>query len=190
MISVDVVNENSAPMMVTNSMRLMPSVFFYRNELAYAQLYERLILPLVDLTNRTVSLAAYHKGETDEQVVSKHYSPYTVLALMSFPGVSRSVQKFTLVQAQLDLARTACALERFHLAHGNYPETLDVLAPQFMEKVPHDLINDQPLHYRRTADGKFLLYSVGWNETDDGGAVEFTKGGRVDAEKGDWVWKY
>jgi hypothetical protein len=31
---------------------------------------------------------------------------------------------------------------------------------------------------------------VGWNETDEGGTVALTKGGRVDSEKGDWVWKY
>ena len=69
----------------------------------------------------------------------------------------------------------AIALERYRLAHGEYPESLDVLAPQFMAKLPHDIINGQPLHYRRTSDGQFVLYSVGWNETDDGGVVGFTK---------------
>jgi hypothetical protein len=49
------------------------------------------------------------------------------------------------------------------------PETLDALAPQFIEKIPHDIIGGQPLHYRRTNDAEFLLYSIGWNETDDGG---------------------
>ena len=71
----------------------------------------------------------------------------------------------------------AIALERYRLAHGEYPESLDALAPQFMEKIPHDIINGQPLHYRRTSDGQFVLYSVGWNETDDGGVVVLTKGG-------------
>ena len=61
--------------------------------------------------------------------------------------------------------------------------------PQFIEKLPHDIIGGQPLHYRRTADGKFLLYSVGWNETDDGGQVALKADGSVDLEKGDWVWK-
>ena len=88
------------------------------------------------------------------------------------------------------MARVACALERYRLAHGEYPETLDALAPQFIEKLPHDIINGQPLHYRRTDDGQFVLYSVGWNETDDGGKVVLTKGGSVDREKGDWVWQY
>jgi len=46
------------------------------------------------------------------------------------------------------------------------------------------------LHYRRTDDGQFVLYSVGWNETDDGGEVAFTSGGSVDVNTGDWVWRY
>ncbi len=47
------------------------------------------------------------------------------------------------------MARMAIALERYRLAHGEFPESLDALAPQFMEKIPHDIINGQPLHYRR-----------------------------------------
>jgi hypothetical protein len=91
----------------------------------------------------------------------------------------------------VDLARTAIALERYRLAHGEYPETLDALAPQFIAKLPHDVINGQPLHYRREASGQFVLYSVGWNETDDGGGVGLTeKTGSVDTRKGDWVWRY
>jgi hypothetical protein len=175
---------------VTNSLRLMPSAYFYQNELAFAQMYDQFVVPLVNLTNRTVSVAAYRKVEADINHQFKHYSPYTVQALMVFPAVGKAVSKFALIQAQVDIARTACALERFRLAHGNYPETLDALAPQFIAALPHDVINGQPLHYRRTDDGKFILYSVGWNETDDGGKVVFTKSGRVDTEKGDWVWQY
>ena len=52
---------------------------------------------------------------------------------------------------------------------------------------PHDVINGQPFHYRRTEDGQFILYSVGWNEKDDDGQVVLTKNGFADREKGDWV---
>jgi hypothetical protein len=185
---------------VTNSLRWMPSAFFYQNELAFARMYEQWVLALVDLTNRTVSVAGFHTVEADSKAHMKHYSPYTVQALRLFPAVGKSVIKFATIQEDVDLAGVACALERYRLAHGSYPETLAALAPQFIAGVPHDLINGQPLHYRRTedtaaqssnvADGKFVLYSVGWNEIDDGGVVVLTKSGRVDLEKGDWVWKY
>ena len=94
-----------------------------------------------------------------------------------------------MVQADVDLARVGCALERYRLAHaGQYPESLDALAPQFIDPLPHDIINGGPLHYRRTDDGRFVLYSVGWNETDDGGQIAVNKAGRREIDKGDWVW--
>jgi hypothetical protein len=75
-----------------------------------------------------------------------------------------------------------------------------VLAPQLITKLPHDIIGgqpsqgsgpaSQPLHYRRTADGQFVLYSVGWNETDDNGEVGLKGDGSVDRDTGDWVWRY
>ena len=110
---------------------------------------------------------------------------------MLYQALERAHQKFALIQAQLDLACVACSLERHRLAHGQYPETLDALAPQLIDKLPHDLIDGQPLHYRRTDDGQFVLYSVGWNENDDGGVVGLhPESGIVDKEQGDWVWKY
>lgn len=79
-------------------------------------------------------------------------------------------------------ARIACALGRYHLAHDEYPETLNALVPQFIATIPHDVIGGQPPHYRRTADGTFILYSIGWDGRDNGGASR-----KTDAE-GDWVW--
>jgi hypothetical protein len=65
-----------------------------------------------------------------------------------------------------------------------------VLVPQFIAGLPHDIINGQPLNYRRTADDRFVLYSVGWNETDDDGEVGLKENGSVDINTGDWVWRY
>jgi hypothetical protein len=185
---------------VTISYRFMPSAYFYRNELAFAQMHQQFIVPLVDLTNRVVAPAALRQARAAIQSQMKHYSYYKVQAQMVFPAIAASVKKYTIIQSQVDMARVACALERYRLAHGQYPETLDALAPKFIEKLPHDIIGgqpspgsgsaSQPLHYRREASGKFLLYSVGWNEKDDGGQVAFTQGGSVDLEKGDWVWQY
>ena len=182
--------EDGKEVIVTNSLRLMPSAYFYQNELAFARMYEQYVLPLVDLTNRMVSVAAYNTIEADNKAHMKHYSPYAIQALTTFPAVSKAVEKFAFAQASVDLTRVAIALERYRLAYGEYPASLDALAPQFIEKVPHDIINGEPLHYRLTDNGKFVLYSVGWNEKDDGGTVVLTKEGAVDRKKGDWVWKY
>jgi hypothetical protein len=91
-------------------------------------------------------------------------------------------------QMRVNEAQIACALERYHLAKGEYPEALDALVPQFIEMLPHDIINGEPLKYRRTAEGSFLLYSVGWNETDDGGQAVAHPELAENLKMRDWVW--
>jgi hypothetical protein len=174
----------------TNSLKLMPSAYFDQNKLAFAQLHQQWLLPLVDTNSRVVSPTVLKHAYDVVRAETKHYSPYKIQALMLFPAISASVKKIAAIQSSIDLARVACALERYRLAHGEYPETLDALAPQFIAQVPHDIINGQPLHYRREANGQFILYSVGWNETDDGGQAVLSKSGSVDQKNGDWVWQY
>ena len=177
--------------MVTVGLHLTPSAFFYQNELTFARLYEQSCLPLVDLDKRMVSPSALRRAMTTVQGELKHYNPYKIMAAMLYPAVGNSVKKFAKAQSRTDLAQVACALERYRLAHGVYPATLAPLAPSFIATLPHDVINGQPLHYRRTDDGLFVLYSVGWNETDDGGQIVLAKDGHlVDPDKGDWVWRY
>ncbi|MGP8022289.1 MAG: hypothetical protein ACLPRE_15070 [Limisphaerales bacterium] len=175
---------------VTNKLTFMPSAYFYQNELAFAQLDQQWLLPLIDTNSRIVSPAALQRANDAVRAEMKHFSPYKVQALMLFPAISSTVRKLQAIQSSIDLARVACALERYRFAHGQYPEVLDALAPQFIGKLPHDIINGQPLHYRRTVDGNFILYSVGWNEKDDGGQVVLTENGSVNREEGDWVWQY
>lgn len=107
------------------------------------------------------------------------------------PALGRVHFKLAGAQGSADLATVACALERHHLATGKYPKGLAELAPRFLKQVPHDLITGEPLHYQLTEDGQFLLYSVGWNETDDNGELAFLASGRgVEKKDGDWVWRY
>ena len=176
--------------LTTNKLTLMPSAYFYQNELAIARMQQQWMLPLVDTNSRVISPAAFQRTNDAVLAEMKHYSPYKVQALRLFPAISRTMIKVAATQVSIDLARVACALERYRLAHGEYPETLDALVPQFIETLPHDIINGQPLHYRREANGQFILYSVGWNETDDGGQIGLNKEGRFDWQRGDWVWQY
>jgi hypothetical protein len=107
------------------------------------------------------------------------------------PAMMRVHLKLTGTQGYADLAVVACALERHRLATGQYPEALTALAPRFVKAVPHDLVTGRSLQYRRTDDGRFLLYSVGWNEIDDHGELAFLASGRgPDKQHGDWVWRY
>ena len=176
-----------------------PSGWLRQNELRIAQYETKWYLPVVD-ENAGVFFPAKVKDAESvfEKEMQQHQTPENILEIMFMPSLGRAAEKYAYAQSSTDLARTAIALERFRLAHGSFPDSLDALSPQFIEKIPHDIINGQPLHYRRTDDGQFILYSVGWNETDDGGVVASKKGSngrdesnaRVDIEKGDWVWRY
>jgi hypothetical protein len=169
-----------------------PSGWLYQNEIRIAQFETKWYLPIVDEDTETVSPAKIRAAGDAFGREMQHRTPENVLQTLLMPSFGGTAGKFAHAQSSVDLARTAIALERCRLAHGEFPESLDALAPQFIEKIPHDIINSQPLHYRRTDDGQFVLYSVGWNETDDGGVVAFTKGKTpsVDNNKGDWVWRY
>lgn len=121
---------------------------------------------------------------------SSHKSLYTYFAAMVIPNLYKAVQTTAQYQNLADLAQTACALERYRIANGSYPDSLDALASKFIDKLPHDIIGGGPLKYHRNGD-TYVLYSIGWNEKDDGGiASPQPKDGQPDLENGDWVWQY
>ena len=134
-------------------------------------------------TERQIIKPGVPEAATREiQRLADHRSPFNALAVVALPNFERATQTAARNQTLVNQAFLVCGLERYRLAHGGYPETLVALVPQFVEQLPPDVSGGQPLHYRRTPDNRFLLYSVGWNEKDDGGA------GSTDREKGDWVW--
>jgi hypothetical protein len=160
----------------------------YQNQIALNQLVKGFVLPAVD--------AAQHRvfpKRCDTNVIFSILSkpnPYNSIARMSAAAFAKVPERFARVQTSIDLATVATALERYHLAHREYPENLKSLSLQFAERLPNDVINGESLKYQRTKDGQFILYSVGWNEVDDSGQVVQKKDGSVDPDKGDWVWRY
>ena len=178
--------------------RYFPDGWFYQNLLHSARFMVLYYLPTVDLRQRAVSKSLMRQADEAFGEEIRHITPYNFLERVLLPALGSVAEKFAYMQASVDLARTAIALERYRLAHGEFPESLDALAPQFIAKVPHDVIGGQSLKYRRTNDGQFVLYSVGWNEQDDGGVVVNQKSrnfrdessSKVDISQGDWVWRY
>jgi hypothetical protein len=74
-------------------------------------------------------------------------------------------------ETQRQMAIAAIAIEHFHLEKGRYPETLSELQPAFLKHPPIDFMDGKLLRYRPGQDGLFLLYSVGLDDDDDGGAA-------------------
>jgi hypothetical protein len=165
---------------------LMPGGWYFQNEIEIAQDYKKWLSVAVDTSNRLARPEI--KADADRYFDGWQAKPWNVFANDVVPVVGGSVLKLAYTQSCVDRARIACALERYHLALGEYPETLVSLTPKFLDKIPNDVITGQPLHYHRSADGKFVLYSVGWNGIDDGGKTVLKQSGGIETTQGDWVW--
>jgi hypothetical protein len=108
----------------------------------------------------------------------------------------------------VDQAVIACALERYYLDHQVYPAKLAALVPGYLDHVPNDVIDGASMRYRLTVDGRYQLYSIGWNGKDDDGAIAWPPDRKwrrtstaslagqeqpfpgLSADQGDWVWQY
>ena len=161
--------------------RFAPRGWLYQNMCSGA-IENRLIVSSLDISNDQVLPHIADATSNQAQTALSHFAPYTFIFKATLHDFLFATQRLAQKQTLANETFVACGLERCRLAHGQYPETLEALVPQFAEKLPHDIVGGQPLKYRRTADGQFLLYSVGWNETDDGGVP-----GKSVTE-GDWVW--
>ena len=172
-----------------------PAGWFYQNDVALVQL-NHAWKEAVNDGQQTISPKAVKLAQNKVTRALRHPGPYSILTAMLAPQLNGYAQRAAFAQNAANMARIAIALERYYLSNGGFPTSLDALSPHFIEQLPHDVINGDPLHYRPTQDGQFVLYSVGWNERDDGGAVAFRKTsknratGNIDLTSGDWVWRY
>lgn len=159
-----------------------PRGWIYQNMCVGAPL-EQTLLEALDAPHNQVASAKFDTIADHLAAIAGHKPPYTFLAAVAMPNFVKATQTMARNQTLANEAFIACGLERYRLAHGQYPETLDSLVPQFAAQLPHDIIGGQSLRYHRSPDGRFTLYSVGWNGTDDGGVP-----GKA-ADDGDWVWQ-
>jgi hypothetical protein len=167
----------------------MPSGWLDLNRLAIAKFHENYTLHMVDAEKHQVLPAA--TDEMASQLQHWNGTPANFMVRMFLASFAKGPHRFARIQSSIDLARVAVALERCRLAQGAYPETLDGLAPKYLDKVPVDVIGGQPLKYRLEADGTFTLYAVGWNGKDDGGVTGYAENGTApNYDYGDWVWRY
>ncbi len=69
-----------------------------------------------------------------------------------------------------EAVQTLLAIETYRIEHNELPRTLDDLVPQYIPSVPEDFMNPgQGVRYVRFADG-YMIYSIGNDGDDDGGA--------------------
>jgi hypothetical protein len=170
-----------------------PEGWLYLEERNQCRAFDQYLLPALDLTNRVIRPGIVRESEAalnrlSEGSPASRFLHHRFFAGLMLPSLSHVAQKAAFTQTAVDSATLACGLERYRLAHGEFPDSLEKLSPDFIAQVPHDIITGQPLKYRLNDDGHYILYSVGWNEKDDGGQPHRNKSGELDQKEGDWVW--
>jgi hypothetical protein len=175
---------------------IVPQGWYYQEELNYCQGFQVELATSLDANKKRVSPAQV-KADTqafDQMMYVTGFAGtklgiilhHQLMARMLLPALGKVIMRAAAGQTALNQAAIACALERYRLANGRFPETLATLAPRFISALPNDVLTGESYKYRLTDDGRFVLYSIGWNEKDDGGVA-----GRrpFDEEQGDWVWQ-
>ncbi|MCW0221041.1 MAG: hypothetical protein OJI67_22120 [Prosthecobacter sp.] len=118
------------------------------------------------------------------------------LAALSIPTVAMLSNRAIHLEAMRLQAVLACALERYYMQKGNYPDKLNALLPEFLTAIPLDPLDHQPIRYRQTQDGRYILWCIGFDDVDDLGQVNPRSGGSPASMmskffyKGDWAWQY
>ncbi len=100
------------------------------------------------------------------------------IAFLVGPACTAFAKANERVSVKHDLTQITFALSAYRSDHDAYPESLDDLAPTYLERVPKDRYFDADFHYKPVDDG-FLLYSAGLNGEDEEGR------GHDDSPEGD-----
>ena len=169
---------------------LIPGGWFDLEKLNYCRLLQSQLKASFDPTNSRVIPHIVEANARELEVALSGSPPsrffhHRLAAGLLLPALDKSVRKAAIAQTVANQAALACALERYRLANGQFPEKLDDLSPKFVASLPHDVLTGEAYKYRRNGQTSFILYSIGWDEKDDGGVA-----GKIlyDEKSGDWVW--
>lgn len=102
---------------------------------------------------------------------------YCILTRSLVPYMSRAIELWVRTVGSSRALRAGLACERYRLATGTWPETLDALVPSYLDTVPVDPFDDQPIRYAHIDEG-IKVWSIGEDMKDNGGDVKRLKRGK------------
>jgi hypothetical protein len=188
----------SSSMLDNLSVHAIPSGFFDASSAVLADReFNYLLKPLRD----GGWLEARKAGQTWEKELiemrkNMAKNPAYLMTTLIAPAFKSVLTRAIYTQVLVNQSIIACALERYRLEKGSYPESLDAVKLADGKALPLDVMNDKPMHYRKTTNGKYALWSVGFDGKDDGGKrmldEKHPENTRFSDEKylGDWVWDF
>jgi hypothetical protein len=118
--------------------------------------------------NQLVEIAKLPSHELSKPIAThaataKIGSPFTNMVLTS--RLAENIQGLSSLRSTM----AAIASERYRMARGNWPQSLDVLVQEkYLAEAPLDPVDGKPLRFRVTNDG-IVIYSIGLNGIDEQG---------------------
>ena len=100
-----------------------------------------------------------------------------VFAHVLTPALSRVITIEMRTIAHLRAAQVGLAIQRYRLAAGALPDTLAELVPAYLDAVLKDPFDGNELRFKKRGAG-FVIYSIGEDLSDDGGAEQLPRNKR------------
>jgi hypothetical protein len=123
----------------------------------------------VDIAGLPVEQQKPAWDQMDEKI--KRQAGDNALVRLLLPALQKVAQSNQRNQTRLRTAICAIAAERFRQEHKRWPHSLAELTDgKYLSSVPVDPYDGKPLRCKELPDG-FIVYSVGPDETDNGGVM-------------------
>jgi hypothetical protein len=139
---------------------------------------------IYDRQGELVRMTPYQRHMSDlktaDEIIYSSWPRHRFFLIGTFmPATDRLSDLTYRAKAQHEATLTILALKRWRLQKNEYPLSLDELvAAGLLKELPMDPFGDGLLTYRRT-DDDFILYSFGYNFTDDHGEYARNRNGRI-----------
>jgi hypothetical protein len=123
------------------------------------------------VSSKIARVRVYRKGEP---------WPFIMSGIL-LPALGKVCEKVAAHSGRCKAATVSIALEAYRRQNGRLPDSLQVLAPTWIDQIPADPFDGQLLRYMRTSNG-YIIYSVG-PDKDDNGGLNKEDAGRIQGEE-------
>jgi hypothetical protein len=123
---------------------------------------------------KAAKLPLHERGPKLAEIVKEGRDSGNAVSRLLMPALDKVEKADRRNQMYLRTMVVALACERYRIQHEakRWPDTLDDLVKaKLLSAIPLDPMDNQPLRYRRTADG-IVVYSIGFDAKDDQGNVQ------------------
>jgi len=150
---------------------------------------------IFDLQSKLAQMTPYQRHMSDlktaDEIMYTSWPNYKFFLISVFmPATARISDIVYRAKVSHEATVAILAIQRWRLQKDQYPATLgELVSAGFLNELPMDPWSDKPLVYKKT-DDDFILYSVGFNFTDDGGEYGKDRSGNIRewSDNGDTVF--